>query len=62
MQDSNTYRQYAADCRRIASGMSEKDRAVLIKMAEAWESRADEAERAENKKKDGNGWDKPAPY
>jgi len=61
MQDSKTYRQYAADCRRIASGMSEKDRAVLLQMAEAWESRANEAERSENKKKDGGGRDKHVP-
>ena len=58
MQHSQTYRQYAADCRRIARGMSEKDRAVLLQMAEAWESRANEAERSENKKKDGGGRDK----
>lgn len=61
MQDSNTYRQYAADCRRIAKTMSERDRAVLIQMAEAWESRADEAARSENKQKDGHGQEKHPP-
>jgi hypothetical protein len=60
MQNSNIYRQYAADCRRLASGMSEKDRSILMQMAEAWDSRADEAERSENKKKDGGGTDKHA--
>lgn len=45
MQDAKTYRQYAADCRRIAQTMSaKKDRDALLKMAEVWEERAVEAE------------------
>jgi hypothetical protein len=46
MKDAKTYRQYAADCIRIARSMNPKDREALLKMAEAWEERAREAERA----------------
>jgi hypothetical protein len=46
MKDPKTYREYAADCIRIAKGMDPKDREALLKMAEAWEERAREAERA----------------
>ena len=53
MQDANTYRQYAAECRRLATTMSEKDGKVMLKMAEAWDGRADEAERIQRKKADG---------
>jgi hypothetical protein len=53
MQESKSYRQYAADCRRMARTMSAKDQATLMKMAEAWEARADEAERQERKQQDG---------
>ena len=51
MQDAKTYRQYAADCRRMAEIMSPKDKATLLKMAEAWDDRAEEAERLDQKKK-----------
>jgi len=54
MQDANTYRQYAADCRRLAKTMSKKDGNIMLKMAEAWDGRADEAERVQRKKADGN--------
>jgi hypothetical protein len=53
MQEARTYRQYAADCRRLAERMEKKDRAVLLNMAEAWDSRADEAERLATKKNGG---------
>jgi hypothetical protein len=46
MKDAKTYREYAADCIRIAKGMNPKDREALLKMAEAWEERARDAERA----------------
>ena len=49
MQDAKTYREYAADCIRIAQSMDAKDRETLLKMAEAWEERAREAERNEKK-------------
>jgi hypothetical protein len=46
MKDAKTYREYAADCIRIAKGMNPNDREALLKMAEAWEERARDAERA----------------
>ena len=51
MKDANTYWEYAADCRRMAKLMNQKDQEVLLKMADAWEDRAKEAER----RKDGGG-------
>jgi hypothetical protein len=45
MKDANTYREYAADCRRMAKLMNQKDQEALLKMAAAWEDRAKEAER-----------------
>jgi hypothetical protein len=45
MKDAKTYREYAADCRRMAQLMNQKDKEVLLKMAQAWEDRAMEAER-----------------
>ena len=47
MQASNTYRQYANDCRRIAETMSAKDKAIMLEMAKVWDERAEDAERAE---------------
>jgi hypothetical protein len=49
MKDAKTYREYAADCIRMAKLVSPKDKAALLKMAEAWEERAQDAERQENK-------------
>jgi hypothetical protein len=49
MKNNETYRQYAADCRRLAETMSSKDRVVLLEMAAAWEARAEEAARIKNK-------------
>jgi hypothetical protein len=45
MKDAKTYREYAADCRRMAQLLNQKDKETLLKMAEAWEDRAKEAER-----------------
>jgi hypothetical protein len=47
MKDAKTYREYAADCIRMAKLMGTKDKVALLKMAEAWEQRAREAERQE---------------
>jgi len=55
MPEAKTYRQYAADCRRLAKTMNQKDGAILLKMAEAWEMRADDVEKVEMKKSDGKG-------
>jgi len=45
MQDPATFRQYAEECERLAKTANEKDRAALLKIAEAWLECADEAER-----------------
>lgn len=46
-EDTNAqkFRDYAAECRRLARGASGKDRAVLIEIAEAWILCAEQAER-----------------
>jgi hypothetical protein len=49
MKKSKTNREYAADCVRIAKSMSTQDRESLLEMARAWEERARDAERHENK-------------
>ena len=54
MLEAKTYRQYAADCIRIAEKMDAKDKAVLLEIAQAWQMRADEAERREGRP-DGKG-------
>ena len=52
MQDAKTYHQYAADCRRMASTMNVNDRKILLKMADAWDERAKEAERLKKTRAD----------
>ena len=52
MQDAKTYHQYAADCRRMASTMNVNDGKILLKMADAWDERAKEAERLEKTRAD----------
>jgi hypothetical protein len=47
MLEAKTYRQYAAECIRIAEKMDAKDRRTLLEIAEAWTMRAEEAERRE---------------
>ena len=47
MKDAKMYREYATDCIRIAQSMNAEDRETLLKMAQAWEDRAREAERSE---------------
>ena len=54
MLEAKTYRQYAADCMRIAEKMDSKDKQILLKIADAWNMRAEEAERRENQS-DGKG-------
>jgi hypothetical protein len=49
MNSPKQYRQNAVDCRRIAETMKGKDRQTLLKIAEAWEKQAQEAERRERK-------------
>jgi len=50
MQDAKIYRQYAADCARMARKLSGDDREALLKIAQAWEERALEAERQTSKR------------
>jgi hypothetical protein len=43
MDDVEKYRQYAAECRRLAEKSSAKDKAVLLEIAEAWIACAERA-------------------
>ena len=43
--DPNRFREYAADCKRLAERASEKDREVLLEIARAWLSCAEQADR-----------------
>ncbi len=46
MQDAEKFRQYAAECRRLADKGAAKDRAILLEIAEAWIACAERAERS----------------
>jgi hypothetical protein len=54
-RESEKFKGYAQDCVRIAEKMNATDRQTLLKIAEAWEARAQEAERKENKEKKADG-------
>jgi hypothetical protein len=43
--NAKRFRDYAAECRRLARTASETDRVVLIEIAEAWMFCAEQAER-----------------
>jgi hypothetical protein len=45
MENAKKFREYAAECRRLAQRAPEKDRKVLLEIAEAWTACAEEAER-----------------
>jgi hypothetical protein len=47
--DSQKYRQYAADCVRLAETMAATDKQTLLEIAAAWEKPAQEAERREKR-------------
>jgi hypothetical protein len=47
--DAKTCREFARDCIRIAEKMNAKDRETLLRIAQAWEARAFEAERRESR-------------
>lgn len=49
MLDSEKFRQYARDCIRMAEKMKGEDRQTLLKIAEAWEMRAQEVEKKEKR-------------
>ncbi len=44
-ENAKKFRGYAAECRRLASSATERDRAVLKEIAQAWMACAQEAER-----------------
>lgn len=46
--NAKKFRDYAAECRRLAQRASDKDRKILMDIAEAWIVCAEEAERKEN--------------
>ncbi len=43
--DATRFRQYAAECRRLADRAAEQDKATLMEIAAAWIACAEEAER-----------------
>ena len=54
MQEAEEYRKFATECHRLAASATEKDKAVLLKIAEAWEAQARLAEAASREKADRN--------
>jgi hypothetical protein len=48
LRESEKFRSYAAECIRIASQMSGKERQALLEIADAWETRAHDTEKKEN--------------
>ena len=59
MHDAKTYRQYAADCRRIAATMASDDKQILLHMAQVWDERAEDATR--RAKPDGHATEEATP-
>ena len=45
MDETEKYRQYAAECRRLAEKAAAKDKVVLLEIAEAWLACAERAGR-----------------
>jgi hypothetical protein len=45
--DVSRFRQFAAECRRLAERAAERDKATLMEIAAAWISRAEHVERKE---------------
>jgi hypothetical protein len=48
MDDAEKFREYAAECKRLAMKAAAQDKAVLLEIADAWITCADEAERKPN--------------
>jgi hypothetical protein len=55
MDEKEKYRQYAAECRRLAAKSPAKDRAILLEIAEAWLACAEGAERPSADRTNGEG-------
>jgi hypothetical protein len=51
VKDAKQYRQYAADCLRMAKTMRPELKDGLLKMAHAWTALAEKAERDESSSK-----------
>lgn len=45
MENAKKFREYAAECRRLAQRALEKDRKILMEIGDAWIACAEEAER-----------------
>jgi hypothetical protein len=51
MARAEQYRQYAAECVRLAQeSHNQKDKALLLEMAEKWRARAEQIERQQQTK------------
>jgi len=48
VSEAEKYLEYAEDCLRIAKSMSGKDKETLLKIAKAWEERAEAAKKKTN--------------
>jgi hypothetical protein len=55
MNDIEKYRQYAAECRRLAEKSSAKDKAILLEIAAAWTACAERAGRPSSNGTSGKG-------
>jgi hypothetical protein len=51
MKEAKEYREYAADCLRLAAKATAKDKEILMRMADAWRLRAEYAEGKNTDKK-----------
>ena len=50
--DASCFRQYAAQCRRLAERAMGQDKAILMEIAAAWIACAEQVERKQDTKKD----------
>ena len=50
--DASRFRQYAAQCRRLAERAMTKDKTILMEIAAAWIACAEQVERKQETKKD----------
>ena len=48
VSEAEKYLEYAEDCLRIAKSMNGKDKETLLKIAKAWEERAEAAKKKTN--------------
>ena len=51
MEDAKRYREYAAECQRLAQQAATKDKEVLLEIANAWIECAEQAERSQRNRK-----------